>query len=150
MRRIFSVTTKFLSRRIHWRKSGQYEGPGTNQTADNLAKQATIKGEIHYLSVPKSHLKNLFHRVSINKWQQEWATGDTGRTINPTVTTNPVPGMRESILFATGLVTSPATPAGSTFIIPIFTPVETLVHHFTTQRHAFEQHHITLLNRVKT
>ncbi|GBL75780.1 hypothetical protein AVEN_155071-1 [Araneus ventricosus] len=76
-----------------------------NETANNLAKQATIKGEIHHLPVHKIHLKNLLHRVSINKWQQEWAIGDTGRTIYniiPKVTTNPVPWTRESILLATG------------------------------------------------
>ncbi|GBM04087.1 hypothetical protein AVEN_247956-1 [Araneus ventricosus] len=75
-----------------------------NETENNLAKQGTIEGEIHYLSAPKSHLKNILHRVSINKWQQEWATGDTGRKIYiiPKVTTNPVPWTWELILFATG------------------------------------------------
>ncbi|GBM16570.1 hypothetical protein AVEN_223502-1 [Araneus ventricosus] len=74
------------------------------ETADKLAKQATIRGEIHYFLATKSYLKNLLHKVSINKWQQEWATGDTGRTIyniSPKVITNPVPWTRESILFAT-------------------------------------------------
>ncbi|GBM43512.1 hypothetical protein AVEN_96178-1 [Araneus ventricosus] len=75
------------------------------ETAENLAKQATIKDEIYYLPAPKSHLKNHLHRVSVNKWQQEWATGDTGRTIYniiPKVTTNAVPWTRKPILFATG------------------------------------------------
>ncbi|GBM90525.1 hypothetical protein AVEN_158601-1 [Araneus ventricosus] len=50
---------------IGWVKS--HVGVHGNETADNLAKQATIKGEIHYLSERKSHRKNVLHRVSINK-----------------------------------------------------------------------------------
>ncbi|GBN25164.1 hypothetical protein AVEN_191637-1 [Araneus ventricosus] len=88
---------------IGWVKA--HIGVHGNETEDSLAKQATIKGEIHYLSARKSHLKNLLHRVSINEWQQEWATGDTGRTIYniiEKVTTNPVSWTRESILFVKG------------------------------------------------
>ncbi|GBN92429.1 hypothetical protein AVEN_203973-1 [Araneus ventricosus] len=60
---------------------------------------------------PKSHLKNLLHRGSINKWQQEWATGDTGRTIYNIIskaTTNPVSWTRESILFVTRYAAFPS------------------------------------------
>ncbi|GBL98582.1 hypothetical protein AVEN_19653-1 [Araneus ventricosus] len=43
--------------------------------------------------------------LSLNKWQQDWNSGDTGRAIFnilPIVTLTPVSWLRKSILFATG------------------------------------------------
>ncbi|GBM06219.1 hypothetical protein AVEN_269622-1 [Araneus ventricosus] len=43
--------------------------------------------------------------LSLNKWQQDWDSGDTGRAIFnilPKVTLTPASWSRESILFATG------------------------------------------------
>ncbi|GBM02326.1 hypothetical protein AVEN_138447-1 [Araneus ventricosus] len=48
-------------------------------------------------------LRNL--SLSLNKWQQDWVSGDTGRAtfnIFPKVTLTPASWSRESILFATG------------------------------------------------
>ncbi|GBL92334.1 hypothetical protein AVEN_35866-1, partial [Araneus ventricosus] len=35
-------------------------------------------GNLLKIPAPKSHLKNILHKIAINKWQHEWTTGETG------------------------------------------------------------------------
>ncbi|GBN70734.1 hypothetical protein AVEN_124010-1, partial [Araneus ventricosus] len=70
----------------------------------NLTKHATKEGTHLYLQAPKCHPK-MFTNLSLNKWQQDWDSGDTGRAIFnilPKVTVTPASWSRESTLFATG------------------------------------------------
>ncbi|GBM92058.1 hypothetical protein AVEN_136828-1 [Araneus ventricosus] len=122
---------------LGWVKA--HVGVHDNETADNLEKTSNNKSEIHYLPAPKRHLKNLLHRVSIKKCQQERAIGDADRTIYsiiPKVTKLQCHGQENQSSLQQDMVSSPSTSAGSTSIIPIFVPVEKLVHHFTTLRPA--------------
>ncbi|GBM57606.1 hypothetical protein AVEN_216353-1 [Araneus ventricosus] len=76
-----------------------------NEAADFLAKLATKEGTHLYLQAPKCHLKKMLMNLSLNKWQQDWDSGDTGRAIFnilPKVTLTPVVWSRESILLAIG------------------------------------------------
>ncbi|GBN12264.1 hypothetical protein AVEN_126193-1 [Araneus ventricosus] len=76
-----------------------------NEAAGNLAKQATKEGTHLHLQAPKCHLKKMLMNLSLNKWQQDWDSGDTGRAIFnilPNVILTPASWSRESILFATG------------------------------------------------
>ncbi|GBM79556.1 hypothetical protein AVEN_77125-1 [Araneus ventricosus] len=76
-----------------------------NEAADFLAKQAAKEGTHHHLQAPKCHLKTTLRTLSLNKWQQDWDSGDTGRAIFdilPKVTLTSASWSRESILFATG------------------------------------------------
>ncbi|GBL87238.1 hypothetical protein AVEN_200407-1 [Araneus ventricosus] len=64
----------------------------------------------------------MLRNLSLNKWQQDWDSGDTGRAIFnilPKVTPTPASRSRESILFATGQVLFPAISIDSGFLIQI-------------------------------
>ncbi|GBO27739.1 hypothetical protein AVEN_219413-1 [Araneus ventricosus] len=76
-----------------------------NEAEDFLVKQATKEGTHLHLQTPKCHLKKMLTNLSLNKWQHDWDSGDTGRAIFNIllkVTLTPVSWSRESILFATG------------------------------------------------
>ncbi|KAF8784235.1 hypothetical protein HNY73_011537 [Argiope bruennichi] len=51
-----------------------------NETADQLAKRATIEGTTIDIPLPKSALKKQLHSVFLKKWQEEWDSGQTGRS----------------------------------------------------------------------
>ncbi|GBN16027.1 hypothetical protein AVEN_57792-1 [Araneus ventricosus] len=71
----------------------------------SLRKTQQKNSYLHNIPAPKSHLKSILHEITINKWQHEWTTGETGRpvfNIIPKVSTNPAPWSREQILFTTG------------------------------------------------
>ncbi|GBL77022.1 hypothetical protein AVEN_12674-1 [Araneus ventricosus] len=88
---------------LNWIKA--HVGFLDKEAADNLAKQATKEGTHLHLQAPKCHLKKMLMNLSLNKWQQDWDSGDTGRAIFnilPKVTLTPASWSRESILFATG------------------------------------------------
>ncbi|GBM55564.1 hypothetical protein AVEN_74524-1 [Araneus ventricosus] len=105
------------SMQLNWIKA--HVGFLGNEAADNLAKQAT-KEEAHlHLQTPKCLLKILMN-LSLNKWQQDWDSSETGRAIFnilPKVTLTPASWSRESILQTTVLF--PDISLDSGFIIQI-------------------------------
>ncbi|GBL77801.1 hypothetical protein AVEN_152999-1 [Araneus ventricosus] len=66
------------SMQLNWIKA--HVGFLGNEAADNLAKQATKEGTHLHLEAPKCHLK-MHMNLPLNKWQQDWDSGDTGRAI---------------------------------------------------------------------
>ncbi|GBL61033.1 hypothetical protein AVEN_155611-1, partial [Araneus ventricosus] len=90
------------SMQLNWIKA--HVGFLGNEAADNLAKRSTKEGTHLHLQAPKYHLKMLMD-LSLNKWQQDRDSGDTGRAIFnilPKVNLTPDSWSREYILFATG------------------------------------------------
>ncbi|GBM91660.1 hypothetical protein AVEN_4782-1 [Araneus ventricosus] len=69
----------YPSMQLYWIKA--HVGFLGNEAADNLAKQATKEGTHLHLLAPKCHLKKMLRNLSLNKWQQDWDSGDTGRAI---------------------------------------------------------------------
>ncbi|GBN82276.1 hypothetical protein AVEN_55475-1 [Araneus ventricosus] len=47
----------------------------------NLPNKLLKKGLTSVFRFPKCHLKKLLRNLSLNKWQQDWDTGDTWRAI---------------------------------------------------------------------
>ncbi|GBM39548.1 hypothetical protein AVEN_52906-1 [Araneus ventricosus] len=88
------------SMQLNWIKA--LEGYLGNEVADNLDKQATKEGTHLHLQTPKCHLKKVLMNLSLNKWQQDWDLGDTGRAIFnvlPKAALTPASWLREFILF---------------------------------------------------
>ncbi|GBO27149.1 hypothetical protein AVEN_57999-1 [Araneus ventricosus] len=46
-----------------------------------LAKKASKEGTNLHPQAPKCHLKKMLMYLSLNKWHQDWDSGDTGRAI---------------------------------------------------------------------
>ncbi|GBM92397.1 hypothetical protein AVEN_182569-1 [Araneus ventricosus] len=76
-----------------------------NEAADNLVKQASKEGTNLHLQAPKCHLKKVLRNLTLNKWQQNWDSVHTGRTIFNIlhkVSLTQASWSRECILFVTG------------------------------------------------
>ncbi|XP_055943516.1 uncharacterized protein LOC129974207 [Argiope bruennichi] len=75
------------------------------EIADQLAKRATTEGSQINIHLPNSQLKKQLKAVFLKRWQEEWDTGETGRTsykILPKVKRTQTGWEREEIMFVTG------------------------------------------------
>ncbi|GBL89061.1 hypothetical protein AVEN_255202-1 [Araneus ventricosus] len=93
-----------------------------NEAADFLAKQATKEGTHLHLQAPKCHLKKMLMNLSLNKWQQDWDSGDTRRAIFnilPKVTLTLLHSQENPSSLLQATVLFPAISIDSGFIIQI-------------------------------
>ncbi|GBM98329.1 hypothetical protein AVEN_113425-1 [Araneus ventricosus] len=65
--------------RLGWVKA--HIGIKGNEIADTLAKEATTDGIPASPPSPKSFLKKQLLQLSLSRWQAEWDSGETGRSV---------------------------------------------------------------------
>ncbi|GBM82985.1 hypothetical protein AVEN_223565-1 [Araneus ventricosus] len=103
---IREIQTLLLSHKhIHLRWLKAHVGYLGNECADQLAKEAIIKGDPFFLPKPFSYLKYEIRSAALSIWQDNWDNGETGRSIHdivPRVSNKPVGWNREEIMFVTG------------------------------------------------
>ncbi|GBM59274.1 hypothetical protein AVEN_66216-1 [Araneus ventricosus] len=76
-----------------------------NEIEDTLARKAKTDRLLARLPFPKSYLKNQLLQLSLSRWQAEWGTGETGRSVYsiiPKISDKQMHWSRECIQFATG------------------------------------------------
>ncbi|GBN42098.1 hypothetical protein AVEN_19830-1 [Araneus ventricosus] len=100
------IQTFLLSHKyIHLRWLKAQVGYLGKECADQLAKEAITKGDPFLLPKPLSYLKAEIKSAALSIWQDNWDSGETGRSthdIVPRVSNKPVGWNREETIFITG------------------------------------------------
>ncbi|GBN20239.1 hypothetical protein AVEN_46233-1 [Araneus ventricosus] len=102
------VENKF---RLGWVKA--HIGIKGSEIADTLAKEATTDGIPASLPFPKSFLKKELLQLSLSRWQAEWDSGETGRSVYSYFLTNSCTGPENASNSPLAMGPSPATSRDS-------------------------------------
>ncbi|GBL90897.1 hypothetical protein AVEN_28001-1 [Araneus ventricosus] len=107
------------SMQLNWIKA--HVGFFGNEAEANLAKHSIKEGTHLHPQAPKCHLKKVLRNLSLNKWQQDWDSGDTGRELSliySLKSLKPKPNGQENTSFSLrAVVLFPAISTDSGFIM---------------------------------